>query len=624
MSIGIQDIAGPANSAGLTGIDASGAGIQNSPTAAPVQQESQLADNWLKPDLQAPLYITPWGEFNVAPTDWFTNLHGAYDKTKMVYGVGQKEAGPMSGGPGKGMVRMGRGMGSATDAWVTPPSNMTGATYATEAMGRPIFSGAAIRAPVQVNLSFKDPNTQRYIDYLSSTADNGAIPNVRKEPFPFNRREAPLDYDGSNTRALSTANVGSDKIQEIADKYGVPLEEVQNVFNKYNRARQDIIDPVGANWQNIKAAPFYKDLEAGIQKYANYRPTQADKNLPYTLNGGNLGTPVNFEALRAMNPTAALSPEYFALHDPNDAYGRDPYRLTDAYDFLDNGKSLAQSTPAERAAAQEKYLHHKDLLNNTAAEGGPFDYRREYISAGGTKPKGYRWRADGMSKNGYNEALDISQNYLQHATNGEKNYHDVGFTDDSAARALFEKKKIKKGFLGGALGPLMALASFIPGPIGIGARVLSAANSAVSGNPLGAITSALGMMPGVNGTGLNVIGGGMGKAAGALSSAFGGGTLGNIAGKAIVGGGLGALSGAPSGRALEGAISGMASPAISGVATSAGFSPGASSLIGSGATGIGNMAYNYSKSKQAVNEALKKQKLIQQQKMAQIAARSTA
>ena len=605
MSIGIQSGEGLTNSTGLAGIDATGVGIQNTPTAAPIHEQQNLADDWLKPDLQAPLYITPWGEFNVGPTDWASNLHGAYDKTRIATEAGQKAPSHMTflGGvnkkgvdPHAGMVRIpGVGMGGFSDGeWVTPPSNITGATYTGEVMGRPMFSGATKRTPVQANLSFKDPNQQRYIDGLSATVDN------------------------ANVAALNNANVGAEQLQAIADKYGVSIDEVQNVYSKYNRARQDIIDPVGANWQNIKAAPFYKDLEAGIRQYTNYQPTKKERAGQW--GGYNLGTQVNFDTLRAMNPTAALSPEYFALHSPNDANWRNPYRLTDAYDYLDNGKTLAQSTQAERDKAQSAYAHQMDLLDNTVANGGPFDYKREYINAGGKKPKGYNWRSDGMSKKGYNEALDISQNYLQHATNGEKNYHDVGYSDATAARALFEKKKVKKGFLG-KLGPLAALASFIPGPIGIAARVLGAANSAVSGNPLGAITSALGFLPGVNGTGLNAIGAGAGKLAGGISSALDMGKFGDIAGKAIVGGGLGALSGAASGHALEGAISGIASPVISGAASSAGFSPGASALIGSGATGIGNMAYNYNKSKQVYEAAMRKQKIAQQQKMAAAAAK---
>lgn len=607
MSIGIQSGEGLTNSTGLAGIDATGVGIQNTPTAAPIRDQQNLADDWLKPDLQAPLYITPWGEFNVGPTDWASNLRGAYDKTRIASAAGSYvsyQAAPLGGVNKKG-------------EWVPPPSNITGGV-----MGRPMFSGATKRTPVQVNLSFKDPNQQRYIDGLSAIVDNGAIPNVRpaapQNGFQWvNRRQVPPDHDGTNVAALNNANVGAEQLQAIADKYGVSIDEVQNVYSKYNRARQDIIDPVGANWQNIKAAPFYKDLEAGIRQYTNYQPTKKERAGQW--GGYNLGTQVNFDTLRAMNPTAALSPEYFALHSPNDANGRNPYRLTDAYDYLDNGKTLEQSTQAERDKAQSAYAHHMDLLDNTVANGGPFDYKREYINAGGKKPKGYNWRPDGMSKKGYNEALDISQNYLQHATNGEKNYHDVGYSDATAARALFEKKKVKKGFLG-KLGPLAALASFIPGPIGIAARVLGAANSAVSGNPLGAITSALGFLPGVNGTGLNAIGAGAGKLAGGISSALDMGKFGDIAGKAIVGGGLGALSGAASGHALEGAISGIASPAISGAASSAGFSPGASALIGSGATGIGNMAYNYNKSKQVYEAAMRKQKIAQQQKMAAAAA----
>jgi len=633
MSIGIQSGEGLTNSTGLAGIDATGVGIQNTPTAAPIHNQQNLADDWLKPDLQAPLYITPWGEFNVGPTDWASNLRGAYAKTQIATEAGKKAPSHMSylGGvnkkgvdPHAGMVRIpGVGMGGFSDGeWVTPPSNITGATYTGEVMGRPMFSGATKRTPVQANLSFKDPNQQRYIDGLSATVDNGAIPNVRptapQNGFQWvNRSQVPPDHDGANVAALNNANVGAEQLQAIADKYGVSIDEVQNVYSKYNRARQDIIDPVGANWQNIKAAPFYKDLEAGIRQYTNYQPTKKERAGQW--GGYNLGTQVNFDTLRAMNPTAALSPEYFALHSPNDANGRNPYRLTDAYDYLDNGKTLAQSTQAERDKAQSAYAHQMDLLDNTVANGGPFDYKREYINAGGKKPKGYNWRPDGMSKKGYNEALDISQNYLQHATNGEKNYHDVGYSDATAARALFEKKKVKKGFLG-KLGPLAALASFIPGPIGIAARVLGAANSAVSGNPLGAITSALGFLPGVNGTGLNAIGAGAGKLAGGISSALDMGKFGDIAGKAIVGGGLGALSGAASGHALEGAISGIASPAISGAASSAGFSPGASALIGSGATGIGNMAYNYNKSKQVYEAAMRKQKIAQQQKMAAAAA----
>lgn len=624
MSIGIQDVAGPA-SARLSGLDAIGTGIQNVPTAAPVQDTQNLADTWLKPDLQAPLYVTPWGEFNVGPTDWYSNLHGAYDKNKA------PTYKPAPTAPVGGAFNTGT------------PNNFLGSGDNTPVgMNRIGVTEPAQRAPVAANLSYKDPNYQRYIDDImnGTTSDAGSItktaPVTNRSFFENlisgNKQPAPISAQQANINALKGSNVDTAKLQAIADKYGVSVDEVQNVYNKYSRARQDIIDPVGANWQNIKNAPFYKDLEAGIQKYTNYAPSKAEMRampggiLANSMNYSyNTGTKVDFNKLRSMNPTAALSPEYFALHDPNDAYGRDPYRLTDSYDFLDNGLSLEQSTQAERDAAQQKYLHQKDLLDNPISEGGPFDYRREYIKAGGTKPKGYNWRAEDLSKRGYNQALDISQNFLQNATNGEKNYHDVGFSDDIATKALFEKKKVKKGFLGGALGPLMTLASFIPGPIGIGAKVLSAFNAAATGNPLGAIASAMSFLPGVNGTGLNAIAANTGKAASVIGGALGGGSLGNIAGQALVSGGLGALSGAPSGHALEGALTGAIAPTIGGtLASGTSLSPGMSSAIGRGITGIGATAYNYSKSKQAQQAALKKQLALKQQAAQQAAARRVA
>lgn len=599
MTIGLQNVTAPAAGTGLGGIGIDAAGMQaapEAPSASPIQPDQNIPDTWLKSDLQAPLYITPWGEFNIGATDWASNLHGAYDKTKAasatihsspLNGIGSQYFNEQIRQTNPNHVGMTNAkMGIGPDNWVYTPTSIDNAQYTGSSIFGDTFSGTAKRAPIQTNLSFKDPNQQRYIEDFSTIAPNGNVAKAGTGSI-INRADA------SNIAALNKDNIGADQAQAIADKYGVSVDEVQNVFNKYNRARQDIIDPVGASWQNIKAAPFYKDLEAGIQKYTN----------------DGLATKIDFAGLHNINPTAALSPEYFALHDPKDSPGRDPYRLTTAYDFLNNGKPWEQATPEEQAAAQAAYLHHKEQLSAPASEGGPFNYRDEYIRAGGpTSLKGYNFNPEGYSKNNYDEALNINQNYLQHATDGKMNYHDVGFDDDTATQSLFTKKKKKRGFLGGVLGPLTAIASFIPGPVGIGARVLSAANSAMSGNPLGAITSTLGFLPGVNGTGLNVIGGGAGKLAGTIGSALGGGNIANIAGKAITGGGLGALTGAISGHPLEGAIAGAAAPAIGGtIAANTTISPAVANALGTGIAGVGVSAYNYNKAKRAYNLALQKQ-----------------
>lgn len=600
MTIGIQSN----NLANQIGIVGAGAPTLNTPAEAPQQvQQQQQADTWLSPDLKYAPTVN-WNDFEVGPINWEQNLHGAYDKpqTVMQYvqpvstGMAAYAQTSLPGSKDKPKVKISDGLfGMDTHAYV-PTSGITGAQFIGVGpmnLGNQ-FRGVAPRQQVVAPITFKDANLQRYLEGIDTTVYDGAFGNI-------NDPKAKLDHNKANIAALS-GRVGTDEqIKAMAEKYGVDITEVQNVYDRYNKARQAIIDPVGANWADIKNSPFYQDFLAGTRGFINHTPSQAEKlkllqqatkgDITNTASAPaatyNLGKKVNFDKLNALAPNSPLNAEYFGLHSLRDLTGRNTYRLTDAADF---------------GGSEEDYAKFKDTLNNHYDKGGQFNYRREFIKAGGERPKGYDWRPSGMSKDGYNEALNISQNFLGFGTNGEKNYKDVGYKDKRATEALFEKKKVKNGFLGG-LKPIAAVASFIPGPWQIPARVALAMDSAASGNPIGAIASAVSFLPGANGVGLNPIAAGASKFTGGLTQAFG-----DLGGKAISGATMGALQGALSGNIGKGAFLGALSPTIAAGAQEVGFSPSVSNAIGTGVTGVGNLAYNYSKIKRLQQAALEKQR----------------
>jgi len=603
MSIGIQNN-NLAGAQGINGLGTQGYVTQQAQPSAIPQPATETQGHWLDSDLQPSASGINWNDFNIGPTDWENNLRGVYNKTHVVQQAG-KEVNTGMGNwinnphSNKNLVKINTGgMGNYT--YVAPPqTGMTGATYSGEgpfSMG-PQFKGAAVRKPVYANVSFKDPNLQRYVADIPSLVSDGAFGNV-------NAQGKKLDWNQANIDALS-AKVGTpEQIQALAEKYGVGIDEVQGVYDRYNKARQAIIDPVGANWNDIKASPFYKDIQAGIQQYTNRKAPTLEKTSPtsfgYTpVPGYNKGKQVDFAKLNELGGDSPLTAEYFALHSANDRSGRNAYRLTDANDFMRPGMSNEQ--------AQEAYLKQKDLLDNTVAKGGQFDYRREYTAAGGKTPKGYMKLAEGMSNNGYNEALDTSQNFLGFATNGEKSYHDAGFKDEAATKALFRKKPVKSGFLPGPLSTIATIASFIPGPWQVPARVALAMNSAAQGNPIGALTAAASFLPGANGVGLNPVGAALSSGGGKLASVLGG-TLGDVGGKIASGALTGGLTGALSGNAVRGAVTGAVGQGVSQGAQSAGFDTKTANAIGTGLTGAGNVVYNYNKVRQMQQAAIQKQR----------------
>ena len=625
MAIGIQGA-----SAGILpqGIEAQSVGINavapqdiNSTVSQP-----QRPDNWLKPDLDNP-FIVPWGEFDVSP-DYKFDLASAYGG-----GVPKKPSWWATGGNYMGLnnnpagTKTTYGNIGANDlfgnlaqesfkaapqgimAYSTPYNRQTPAEQ--EAARLAPFIGAYGKSTNAIN--FKDANLDAAIDYLNEQARGYLMPTASSKKVGGSPWET---YSGLPSRKTTEVNnildnsYGFAPVSRLTDsaardkmfadtsaKYGIRLDDLQNKYGQYDKAFRSLYDPVGANWQDLKASPTYNTLLGDIRKYSENSTGTWDPrsgtfipgstNAAYFDNLNKLGGSVD-------NPDF-LPAEYFILHQPKAALpglrgdgkktlevgrqgtqhlgysalpGHDPYLRQDWTDYADNNKAAWQYTPEEVARAKEAMAKHIDFLDNTYEEGGPFNLMKEAAvrlppNQGGT----WMWK-----DSPYTGRLNAAQNMLGYNTQGEKSFTDAGYDADVAARdsMQFIKKKKKRGFLGGLgriLGPIASIASFIPGPWQLPAQLYQGISSAANGNVLGALASfasagiGLGKVgsptaAGQMGTGAfvpnNALGNFGGSVAGQAAKALGGGALGNV----LVRGGLGAMQGAQSGNALKGALSG--------------------------------------------------------------------
>jgi hypothetical protein len=628
---------------------------QQDPTAA---YNSGISDDWKQYDLRQNPYLIGWGEFNVDPSVsdpnwWKSNLSQAYqDKKKPPqnqYPWVQNAIMGMNGGNQNNISSWANN--GALDAFGNPKApqnsgtnilghwmNMGGARD-TKANAAALNSGYNSTTN---RINFKDAKLDAAIDALNAKAMGVLTPKVvESNPYQHigfgalgsignlyngrNKKAEPSPIVAGDTYGWAPVsriadNAARDKMYaEVAAQQGMTVQDLQALYGKYDRANRAIHEPVGASWQDLKASPFYdKGLLSGIRQYSGY--------------GDNFFKNLNAKAGGADNPYY-LPAEYFALHDPKQVragYGgdgsifnsqyeqknkgfsdiahHDPYAHQDWTDYITSGKEWWQLSPAEVAKAKADMAHHTDLLDNTPEKGGPFDLAKiSGVTPGKLKGRKPNYWKDSATLN----MSDISDNMMLHSKGALNDYTDAqrNAAIQSAIQIGKKKKKGKGGFLGGIgkmLGPLSAIASFVPGlnAIALPLKIASAVSSFANGNPLGGLASIVGAS-GLGNTLASSIGSSINGAVSTTSALSG---MGDTIGSALVGGGLGALGGAASGNAGFGALTGGLSPFISSGLTGAGMDPKLASMTTSGINMGAGYLNNQAKMKQAQKSALAKMK----------------
>jgi hypothetical protein len=576
MALGIQSAGIADQGIAPQGVIAAPVQEQTVQATEQVQQNNNHADNWLKQDLDNP-FIVPWGEFDVTP-DFKFNLAEAYgggkpdNPYKRVIPTGM-------GGTGGPTPYMGMGQrgGSTIDHILGRPDPAEEArkAAAADAAARTAFSTAHNR------INFRDKNLDAAIDALNNSA--------------YNRGNAANSYGWAPVSKMTDAAERSKMFGDVSSKYGIRLDDLQTKYGQYDKAYRTLHEPVGGNWQDLKSSPVYKNLLNDIRQYATDSTSTWGRKGRYLIPGST--NAAYFDRMNAMVPDYRSNPdflpaEYFVLHQPKAVLsgrggdnlsdyqkelgrlgnqgtarkgfsalpGHDPYSRQDWSDYADANKAPWQYTPKEIEDAQKAMARHNEHLYSGKLEtGGPFNLMKE---ANVTTPraKGGKWY---WKDSPYTGQLNAAQNMLYHNTQGEKNFRDAGYDENTAVKdsMRFQKKK-KKGFMGGlgkVLKPISTIASFIPGPWQLPAQLYMAASSAAEGNMLGAAASLIGANFGGAGTTGNMMGTGASTGAGISNASslagraigsLGGGTLANMAVK----GGLGAMSGFNSDNALKGGL----------------------------------------------------------------------
>jgi hypothetical protein len=272
-------------------------------------------------------------------------------------------------------------------------------------------------------------------------------------------------------------------LQQIAEKYNVDVDDIISKDTQLQRALNQYYDPVSANWQDVTASPWGKDVTTGVQKWSGLKGKKdADGNTYFD----------NLNAQLGENP--ALSAEYFALHGRPEQLGSyktsgmkaNAYKYTGWEDFLPSGVTALNATPEQISAAASAYNAQSDLLKPWL---DPTKYTQDQIDkSGGSYYDLFKSQKLAVPK-GYSYAPNAALTRYNQAVNAGVNPEDLGYDAGKVYKGALEKDS---GFLGGTLGKIAQIASFIPGPIGTTARVLSALNSFSEGNIVGGITGMAG------------------------------------------------------------------------------------------------------------------------------------
>jgi hypothetical protein len=608
----------------LTGPSMGPAGMAPAQSLADV---TQLPENWLSRDMASG--SIDWNQFAPLPQVDFSKVLNSYVTSKNQ---------PVSIGFGSSIMGVTNPATSFYDKYtnstINSPAVPSGMASILNHVPKAKTPPPNVQAGFSFNpdsLNFADKNIDAAIDRLNgmvygarSAESAKGIPQAPTGIAAMLAQQAPKTANAfdnqfdSSAAAWTKTPLEQVKDQQLKEKYfadaasqsGMSIDDLKKHYGTYSKAYNTITDPVGANWQDLKSAgpEAYNSLLSGIRKYSGY-----DDAFFNNMNAqASEGT---------RNSQKYLSPEYFALHgtslDNNygtkkrqmignvnpfkdwgkvgnnplvggkskiGSYKTNPYALEDYRDYLDAG-SMMNATPEQIAAAQAAMQKQRALMLKPATEGGQFNlwkeananpYHSSKVKGGG------KWKP---RNSGYTNQLNIAQNYLGPATEGKQNFRDLGYNEDKAYQSGFYFQKPKVNGFKKALGPILTVASFIPGPIGIAARIGAAMNAAANKNYIGAVLGGLGAM------GVNPLGAASSKLAGATGMSAG-------VANAIVQGGVGGLSALQGkGNFLKGALgSGLgtyATGALGEALGKNGFSPemagavsgGAGSLLSNGIQG---------------------------------------
>lgn len=275
------------------------------------------------------------------------------------------------------------------------------------------------------------------------------------------------------------------RLAQASKIYGIPVDQLKSAYEQMQQAESIYRDPVSANWQDVKASPFYNEVIGGVREIAGRDAAK------------------QFDQINAQAPDADLNAEYFALHAPQtarpDKGGKfDNYERGEAMEragagtnryevgdlpYIDPYKNSWDKLPEEQ----------KKLLTAGFDQGGPFDL----VKVSGMKLPNVKGAKSYWDQNfGSDKAADVAQNFLNQNKPGTA-FTEIGLTDkkgkpitvDKALRDAWDYK-VKTSGIGGIAGLLAAGMSLLAPGAG---AAFSLITSVANGSVVGALTSLAGL-----------------------------------------------------------------------------------------------------------------------------------
>jgi len=196
-------------------------------------------------------------------------------------------------------------------------------------------------------------------------------------------------------------------------------------YNRLSVARNAVLDPVGSNWQDVKGNP----QQGLVQAIRDYRTIDKDHT---------------YDGLNAIAPDAALSAEYFGLHNvPGTGdVGKQLHEYNWKDEFMSKtGKNWTTASNAEIVKYTQAVKDQNALQGKKSSEGGQADLMKD----DGLAPKEGYFFDPKEDYRGYN----VADNFLKQV---DKKATDVGYD-----KKKVWKKSQKKGHTGfGGLGLVSA------------------------------------------------------------------------------------------------------------------------------------------------------------------------
>lgn len=388
------------------------------------------------------------------------------------------------------------------------------------------------------NSPVRNMTFEQYLDYLDKSShpvqSQANIDKMTNDEYEkYARQEKLRNYN----QLLKFENVPS-LYTDVANKFGIKPEDVAGAFDTYFQGLS-ALDPVGANWQDLKTLPQYSDLLGEVQKRSPVSKAFATK-------------------LEEQIPNPDLPWQYYSWNtsDPTRPTEMSPYRDISGYntqrnvgwsDFLPAHKAWQNATPEEVQSAKDAYKKYMEFSNKKTSEGGRFDIFKE---VGKTPGKDW-YRVDSPAANKF----DTAQEFLSRESGGKKNYKDVGLDPNAAWKSGWEYDAPDSGgfFGGGGLGGLISAGLSIAGmfnpELSIASKIFGGVNALASGNPVGGALSLFSAVPGGMDSIVDTVGSKIGDITGLTDTMhnfdptlLGKSAIGSVTG-GLTGGGLGALTG---------------------------------------------------------------------------------